>query len=58
MIEKNSFYKAMQRNKYFMPHINETIVSLKFMKAVRAGKIWLPRHDEVKIIQLPDPPPR
>ena len=41
-----------------MPHHKENIVSLKFMKDVRAGKIWLPKHGDVKVIQLPDPPPR
>ena len=56
--DKKSYYKAMVRNKYFMPHQNENIVTLKFMKDVRAGKIWLPKTKEITPIKLPDPPPR
>ena len=44
---KATYYKAMQRNGWFLPNEKEPIVTLKLMRRIRAGKIWCPQQKQV-----------
>ena len=48
----------MVHNDWFMPNFKEAIVTLKFMRKVRSGKIWLPKVNELRPKIIAEPPPR
>ena len=43
--DKATYYKAMIKNGWFMPHEKEAICTLKFMRKIRSEKIWCPKHN-------------
>ena len=53
---KEHLYKAMTRNRWFLPKFKSSIITQEYMKGVRAKKIWCPTYDDLKPLPCPDPP--
>ena len=47
MPDKKTFYKACQRNKYYMPSYKSSLTCLKYMRRIRSKRYWCPKMDEV-----------
>ena len=53
---KEHLYKAMTRNRWFLPKFKSSIITQEYMKGVRAKKLWCPMYDDLKPLPCPDPP--
>ena len=40
-----------------MPNVDSSILTKEFMKEVRAGNIYCPKYDDLKVRPCPTPPP-
>jgi hypothetical protein len=46
----------MQRNGFFMPSVSSTLVTVKYMIAIKEGEIWCPRYEYLQMRACPRPP--
>lgn len=54
---KKHMYNVMQLSGYVMPAFKQSIVSIKFMHAVRGGHIFMPKADDIDVCRsVPYPP--
>ena len=53
---KAHLYECMQRNGWYMPSINSTLVTVKYMLDVKDGNTWCPRYQWLKMRPCPRPP--
>ena len=54
---KKQFYNAMLQDGYVMPGYKQTLVSIKFMHAVRNKEVWAPRAEDVVQCRMVAYPP-
>jgi hypothetical protein len=55
--EKQDYREALERNGIHMPNVDSSILTKEFMKEVRAGNIYCPKYDDLKVRPCPTPPP-
>jgi hypothetical protein len=53
---KEHMYKAMQRSKFFLPHLKSSLVTQEYMQGVRSKVLWCPLYSDLKPQPCPDPP--
>lgn len=53
---KPDFYRFMLRKKFFLPEINQSVVTIDWLDRCFRGEIYLPRQQEVHPVQLASPP--
>ena len=44
-----SFYDALSRHGFYLPSIKSGLVTIAYLKAVRAGNIWVPLTNDVRL---------
>ena len=55
--DKETAYKALQRNQYYCPALKSSIMTLKFIRGVIfKTEYWLQKVSEIQIFISPDPP--
>ena len=54
--DKPSLYEACVRNQFWMPPAKDNILTVDFMKGLQAGKYWLPKSIEIRLMNCADPP--
>ena len=54
---RDDFYDAMLRNRFYLPPLS-SFVTTRLMEAVRNGDAWMPRHQEIRLLPAPTPPPK
>ena len=45
---KDHLYKAMVRNRWYLPNYKSSILTQDYMKGIRDGKIWCPKYDDLR----------
>lgn len=45
--DKRSFYKACQRNQFYMPAYKSSLTCIKYMQRIRSKKYWCPKVSEI-----------
>jgi hypothetical protein len=53
---KAQLYECMQRNGWYMPSESSTMVTVKYMIAIKEGEVWCPRYEYLKLRPCPRPP--
>ncbi len=53
-----SFYNAMLRNGWYLPHLKSSLVNQDYLEKVKAGKVWCPKYSDIRLSPCPDPPPK
>ena len=48
----------MHRNKYYLPSLKSGYVTMKYMNAVRYGKVYCPKYPDVRLEPCPVKPPK
>jgi hypothetical protein len=51
-------YHAMLRNRYYLPKLKSTIISVDYMQKVRYRQYWSLKYEEVHLLPCPLPPPK
>ena len=51
-------YGALLRNQRWTPKLKEPIMTTEFMVGVREGLYWLPKTEEIRLLNCADPPPK
>lgn len=51
-----SYYEAMTRNRWYLPSRKSSIVTVKYLDAVRKGNLWCPKYSDIKTLPCPTPP--
>lgn len=55
---KENLYKAMIRNRWYLPSFKSSIVTQDYMKGVREKVYFCPTYEQLKLQPCPDPPPK
>jgi hypothetical protein len=53
---RRDLWEAMQRSGWFLPRFGP-VITLAYLQAVRAGNLWCPRYEEVRLRPCLVPPP-
>ena len=56
--DKVTMYGALLRNQRWTPKLKEPIMTAEFMRGVKEGQYWLPKTDEIRLLNCADPPPK
>jgi hypothetical protein len=54
--DKKDFWNCCERNGFFMPDFNTTIITLDFLRDVRYSLVYCPRYADLKLGPCPEPP--
>ena len=54
--QKPHYYKAMLRNKWYLPKWGCSLVTQEWMEKVRAGELWCPKDHHIKFRNCAEPP--
>jgi hypothetical protein len=46
---KEGLYEAMQRNRFYLPKMTSTIVTVNWMLKIKNGEIHCPKYSEIKL---------
>lgn len=54
--DRASLYSAVRRNQFFAPRLKDGMTTIQFMKGLQAGVYWLPRCQEIRLLNCADEP--